>query len=98
MKKSRPAYWIAAAVGIALLVPIWIYLNILQNTLASRPHQPDPARGWTAPYAGKGGTIYVTPQEQETVVWLYRIDFGLIVLIAFCGIMGAGGVVRRPPD
>ncbi|HUZ73994.1 MAG TPA: hypothetical protein VMU87_13505 [Stellaceae bacterium] len=95
MRKNRRAYWFGAAFAAALLIPIWIYLNVLQNTYATRPHEPDPARGWTVPYAGKGGTVYVTPQGHETVIWLFRIDFGLILVIAFCGFMAAGGLGRR---
>lgn len=96
MRKYRRAFWIVAALGAALLIPIWIYLNVLQSTLATRPHEPHPENGWTAPYAGKGGTVYVAPRERDTVVWLSRIDFGLVVVIALCGILAGGQYHRQP--
>jgi hypothetical protein len=95
MKRHKRLFWFGAALGAALLIPIWIYLNILQDDLASRPHQPDPARGWTVPYPGKGGSVYVTPREHATAVWLFRVDFALVLVVVFCGIMGSSGPLRR---
>lgn len=70
MKPNRYLYFFGF-----LIVVLWVYSGLLDNSFITKPTMPNVSTGETLPYSVKGKTVYVTENER----FLYRLTlFGSI--------------------
>jgi hypothetical protein len=97
MTKYRRAIWYVAVVAAILLVPTWFALIVLDNRYVTYPREPEPVQGLIAPYQVKSVTVYVTPEQQRFVTWLFRFDMGIFAILIVCVALSGGKIDQWPP-
>jgi hypothetical protein len=54
-------------------------------------------QGLIAPYQVKSVTVYVTPEQQRFVTWLFRFDMGIFAILIVCVALSGGKIDQWPP-